>query len=291
MIVTDDGLLLDSAGSTITGYILESASGILTGEDAVNLGLFQEDTDERISGTFAYQLNGKHLLGDVIGEDVDMDLAADLTLSYTIAEVPGLFTASVVVPEPGTLVLLAAGGIFALLLWRVIAELPELEPPKKEVVVRLEEFLPKVYAGSPAAKPAPKPEPPKAAAQPKAVKKAVAPKPATPKPKPKPKPVVQKPVPKPKPKPRLVPKEITPPRSISMEAPVSPKTPTATERIAQLQATESAAEVAIGAGTSAAAYIWHVSIVGGNPDENWSHDDWAVSESGYCTGVQCSNRF
>jgi TonB family protein len=142
--------------------------------------------------------------------------------------------------------------LFALLLWRVIAELPELEPPKKEVVVRLEEFLPKVDAGSPAAKPAPKPEPPKAAAQPKAVKKAVAPKPAAPKPKPKPKPVVQKPVPKPAPQPRLVPKEIRPARSISMDAPVSPKTPTATERIAQLQATESAAEVAIGAGTSAA---------------------------------------
>jgi TonB family protein len=140
--------------------------------------------------------------------------------------------------------------LFALFLWRVIAELPELEPPKKEVVVRLEEFLPKVDAGGPAAKPAPKPEPPKAAAQPKEVKKAVAAKPRAPKPKPKP--VVQKPVPKPAPKPRLVPKQIQPARSISRDAPVSPKTPTATERIARLQATESAAEVALGAGTSAA---------------------------------------
>ena len=96
-----------------------SASGILTGGDATNLGLFQEDTDARISGTFAFNLAGRHLLGDVIAAGVDVDLAADLTLSCTIAGAPGIFTAAVVVPGPGTLVLLAGGALSSLLLHRL----------------------------------------------------------------------------------------------------------------------------------------------------------------------------
>jgi hypothetical protein len=44
--------------------------------------------------------------------------------------------------------------LLALLLWRAIAAMPEIEPPKKEeVIVKLEDFLPKQYAGSPAAAP------------------------------------------------------------------------------------------------------------------------------------------
>ncbi len=50
-------------------------------------------------------LKGEHALGDVLGQ-TDVDLTGDLSLAYTIAGVPGVFTASVVVPEPGTLMLL-----------------------------------------------------------------------------------------------------------------------------------------------------------------------------------------
>ena len=116
LVVTGDGLVIDTDGATLTGFVLSSESGILTGDDADNLGLFQEDNDATISGTFAMSLKGEHSLGDVIG-DADVDLGGDLSLAYTIAGIPGVFTASVVVPEPGTLMLLS-GGLIALLIWR-----------------------------------------------------------------------------------------------------------------------------------------------------------------------------
>ena len=116
LVVTGDGLVIDTDGATLTGFVLSSESGILTGDDAESLGLFQEDTDTAISGTFAMSLEGEHSLGDVLGE-TDADLGGDLSLAYTIAGVPGVFTASVVVPEPGTLMLLL-GGLIALLIRR-----------------------------------------------------------------------------------------------------------------------------------------------------------------------------
>ncbi len=116
LVVTADGLVIDAGDATVTGFVLSSESGILTGNDANNIGLFQEDNDETISGAFAMQIKGEHSLGDVIGE-TDVDLAGDLTLAYTLVGVPGVFTASVVVPEPGTLLLLLSGFV-GLLLWR-----------------------------------------------------------------------------------------------------------------------------------------------------------------------------
>ena len=116
LVVTGDGLVIDTNGATLTGFVVSSESGILTGDDAANLGLFQEDTDAEISGTFAMSLNGEHGLGDVIGQ-TDVDLGGDLSLAYTIAGVPGVFTASVVVPEPGTIVMLL-GSLIGLLIWR-----------------------------------------------------------------------------------------------------------------------------------------------------------------------------
>ena len=116
LVVTEDGLVIDAGDTKINGFVLSSQSGILTGDDANNLGLFQEDTDDMISGAFAMALKGEHALGDVIGQ-TDVDLTGDLTLTYTLVGQPGLFTASVVVPEPGTLMLLLSG-LAALLIWR-----------------------------------------------------------------------------------------------------------------------------------------------------------------------------
>ncbi len=116
LVVTEEGLVIDAGDAKINGYMLESEAGILTGDDANNIGLFQEDTDDRISGAFAITLKGEHALGDVIGQ-TDVDLTGDLSLTYTLVGQPGLFTANVVVPEPGT-VLLLLSGLAALLLWR-----------------------------------------------------------------------------------------------------------------------------------------------------------------------------
>ena len=143
--------------------------------------------------------------------------------------------------------------LLALLLWRAIAAMPVIEPPKKEeVIVKLEDFLPKQDAGSPAAAPAPKPEQPKPAAPRPVEKKVEAPRPVAPKPAPVPKVVVRKPVPKPEPEPVLVPKEIVKPKSISPTAQISPDTPTEAERIARAGAPTTGPEVVQGAGTSAA---------------------------------------
>jgi outer membrane biosynthesis protein TonB len=137
--------------------------------------------------------------------------------------------------------------LLALLLWRAIAAMPEIEPPKKEeVIVKLEDFLPKQDAGSPAAAPAPKPEQPKPAAPRPVEKKVAAPRPVAPQRAPTPKAVVQRPVPKPEPEPVLVPKEIVKPRSISPTAPISPSTPTEAERIARAGAPTTGAQVVQG---------------------------------------------
>ncbi len=141
--------------------------------------------------------------------------------------------------------------ILALLLWQALSELPKPELEKeKEVIVRLEELLPS-EAGQAAAIPAPEPEPAKPAAAPKAEAKAPTPKATAPKPKPRPTPVVQKPVPEPEPEPILAPKSISKPKAISTKAPISPHTPTLSERVGEVRAPSAGAEVSMGAGASA----------------------------------------
>ncbi len=117
LVISADGVVLDSNGATINGYVLTSDAGILTGDDANNLGLFQGDSDDMISGGFAMLVDGQHALGDVIGE-TDIDLASDLTLIYTIEGQVGLFTASVVVPEPATIAMLLGALALLPLAWR-----------------------------------------------------------------------------------------------------------------------------------------------------------------------------
>ena len=117
LMIAPDGLLIDAEGTGVNGYVLTSEAGIFTGEPAENLGLFQESDEHRISGNFALMLADTHLLGDVIGDEfTGVDLSEDLSLSYTIEGLSGTFEAAlVVVPEPGTIVLLAAGVLAVLL--------------------------------------------------------------------------------------------------------------------------------------------------------------------------------
>ncbi len=119
LVVSADGMVLDSHGAVINGYVLTSKAGILTGQSADNLGLFQADSDSEISGAFAFTLAGSHPLGDVIGREFDaVDLQDDLTLNYTINGIPGLFTANIVVPEPAAMCLLATG-LLSLLMFSI----------------------------------------------------------------------------------------------------------------------------------------------------------------------------
>ena len=87
--VTPGGLLIDTHGETINGYVLTSIAAVFTGDPADNLGLFQEDQDDRISGNHFFALGGTHLLGDVVGEEFALaGLLDDLTFTYTIEGEP-----------------------------------------------------------------------------------------------------------------------------------------------------------------------------------------------------------
>jgi hypothetical protein len=93
VIVTAEGLTIDTNGTTINGYVIQSALGIFSGDTASNLGSFREDTDELVSGNMGYTLNGAYGLGDVIGsEHSGVDPTQDLTFTYTINGQAGLYT-------------------------------------------------------------------------------------------------------------------------------------------------------------------------------------------------------
>jgi len=118
LILTEKGLVIDTHGTVINGYRLESGQGVLTGDPANNLGLFQEDLDSRISGHAFFELAGRHLLGDVIGEAfADVDLVDDLTFTYTIEGAAGAYFAKIVVPEPHVLAIFLSG-LLTLVLFR-----------------------------------------------------------------------------------------------------------------------------------------------------------------------------
>jgi len=120
LLVAPEGVRIDAHGAAVNGYVLASEEGIFTGQPADNLGLFREDTDFRISGNFAFALDGTHRLGQVIGDEFAHAYAArDLTFTYTLEGKSGVYTGSVlVVPEPGTVAMLA--GVVLVLLWMAV---------------------------------------------------------------------------------------------------------------------------------------------------------------------------
>ena len=111
----DTPLLLLSNGAEITGYLISSDSGALTGEAATQF-LLTEQTADQIADMLPLgeAFKGVHDLGGVLDGD-----GSDLTLTYTLSCQAGLFQGKVqVVPEPGTLaMLLSLVGVLAVA-WR-----------------------------------------------------------------------------------------------------------------------------------------------------------------------------
>jgi hypothetical protein len=98
LIVTPDGVTLDTNGLTINGYVIQSVQGIFTGDTASNLGYFREDTDSLLTGNMGYTLNGTHGLGDVIGSEYSaVNPQTDLTFTYTINGQAGLHTGTITI--------------------------------------------------------------------------------------------------------------------------------------------------------------------------------------------------
>ena len=120
LLITLGGLMIDPHGTSINGYVITSAEGVFTGEPASNLGLFHEDTDAQISSNFAFALDSRHLLGDVIGDEFDLaSLLDDVTFTYTVAGQSGVYLGAVAVPEPSTFILLSGGALGLLFsVWR-----------------------------------------------------------------------------------------------------------------------------------------------------------------------------
>lgn len=104
IIVPGEGLYIDTHGTSISSYKVNSASGDFDGEPAANLGLFRDDSDFQLAGGLGFALQGRHFLGDVIGsKGRDADIGNGISGSYTIDGVPGVFEFNVVVaavPEP-----------------------------------------------------------------------------------------------------------------------------------------------------------------------------------------------
>ncbi len=96
-------LTIDTGSQTINGYIVESLAGVFTGLPAANLGTFQTDFDDEISGQMDFTLSGRHPLGTVIGPQweafVDYDPLEDFTFTYTLQGTPGIYRGEVVFPE------------------------------------------------------------------------------------------------------------------------------------------------------------------------------------------------
>jgi len=99
----------------LTGYLISSASGALTGEAATQFTL-TEQTSDQIADMLPLDkaFVGVHDLGSVLDGD-----GGDLTLTYTLSGQAGVFKGAVkVIPEPGTLAMLLAGQLGLVAAWR-----------------------------------------------------------------------------------------------------------------------------------------------------------------------------
>jgi len=104
---------VDTNGVEITGYLISSDSGALSGEAATQFTLSEQSADQIADMLpLGKAFDGVHDLGSVLEGD-----GSDWTLTYTLAGQAGVFQGSVkVVPEPGTLAMLLVGGLGLLLL-------------------------------------------------------------------------------------------------------------------------------------------------------------------------------
>ncbi len=104
-------LTIDTNGLNFTGYVINAAFDVFTGDPAANLGTYTTDLDNQISGQSDFVLNGNHDLGNVVGRPVPFGAVGGLTMTYTLEGRPGAFESNVIImPEPAT------GVVFCLVL-------------------------------------------------------------------------------------------------------------------------------------------------------------------------------
>ena len=96
-------LILRADGPAVNGFILTSAAGLLAGEPYVFArGLFVTDGDRLLADQFGYALADVHDLGRVLAAGADLAaLAADLTLTYTVAGQAGVRYGTILPATPG----------------------------------------------------------------------------------------------------------------------------------------------------------------------------------------------
>jgi hypothetical protein len=90
-------LILRADGAAINGFILTSQAGLLTGDPhAAPAGLFVTDSHTMVADQFGFVLAGLHDLGRVVRPGVSFeDLQQDLTLTYTVEGLAGVYPATI----------------------------------------------------------------------------------------------------------------------------------------------------------------------------------------------------
>ena len=96
-------LIVHTDGVTINGFLLTSASAVLSSEPyAGTLGVFVTDGDSLLADQLGYVLDGVHDLGRVVAGDLSFEeLCGDLTLTYTIGGQEGIHEATILVAVAG----------------------------------------------------------------------------------------------------------------------------------------------------------------------------------------------
>ena len=112
-------MFIDANGLPVTGYIISSQAGVFDGpNDPLSAvpSLFRTDDDYQISNQFlSTPFHGVADLGaGLLGTADNVNLPSDISITYTVEGVAGIFSSQLkVVPEPSTF-MLAAFGLVAL---------------------------------------------------------------------------------------------------------------------------------------------------------------------------------